>query len=87
LEEWDFDKRQSLEENSISESNLYLLLSEKKKLYPLQDPSILTDGVYLSYGEYMKIHLQTGDLPNGKGFYGIYRASKDILCIQYFRLQ
>lgn len=76
LTDWDFNKRQSIEENTISESDLYLFLSNKGKLYPLLDSSILTDGVYLSYAEHMKIHLRTGDAPNGKGFKGLYKTSE-----------
>lgn len=79
LTDWDLNKRQSLEENTISESDLYLILSKEGKLYPFQDSNILTDGVYLSYGEFMEIHLQTGDAPNGRGFKGFYKTSEKIL--------
>lgn len=79
LTDWDFYKRQNLEENTISDTDLYLFLSNKGKLYPLQDATILTDGVYLSYGEYMRIHLKTGDAPNGRGFKGTYKTSTKLL--------
>lgn len=60
----------------MTNSDFYLFLGNKEKLYPLQDANVLTDGVYLSYGEYMRIHLKTGDAPNGRGFKGTYKTSK-----------
>ncbi len=74
--DWNFDNKEDLEKNTISSTDLYLFLSNKEKLYPLRDGNVLTDGVYLSYGEYMRIHLKTGDAPNGRGFRGTYKTSK-----------
>lgn len=55
---------------------MYLFLNNKEKLYPLQDANVLTDGIYLSYGEFMRIYLKTVDAPNGRGFRGTYKTSK-----------
>lgn len=74
--DWDFDRKQNLKDNTISDSDLYLALSSKEKLYPFLDTNVLTDGVYLSYGQFMRIYLKTGDAPNGRGFKGAYKTSK-----------
>lgn len=74
--DWDFDRKQNLKDNTIPDSDLYLALSSKEKLYPFLDANVLTDGVYLSYGQFMRIHLKTGDAPNGRGFKGTYKTSK-----------
>lgn len=78
ITEWDFDKRRDTERSVGSDSDFYLALSNTQKVHPFQNENILTDGVYLSYGEYMRIHFKTGDAPNGRGFKGVYKTGKKI---------
>lgn len=45
-------------------------------LHPFQEPNALSDGVYASLGERVKIYFRTGSNPRGKGFNVIFRTSK-----------
>ncbi|KAG5683953.1 hypothetical protein PVAND_013208 [Polypedilum vanderplanki] len=46
---------------------------------PLRDKSIVSDGVYASRGEKVKIYLKTGNNPRGKGFNVAYKMIPQIV--------
>lgn len=60
------------------ESDLSLFLGNKDKIRPFEHKSVLSDGAYLSYGEFIKIFFRTGDLPAGRGFKARYKTGKNL---------
>jgi hypothetical protein len=52
-------------------------------LQPFSDRKILSDGVFASRGEFVKIHLKTGSNPRGRGFSVAFRTSKFNLCFTF----
>lgn len=54
----------------------YVDLGDGVSLQPFSDTNIISDGVYVSKGERVKIHLRTSSRPRGNGFNVIFRTSK-----------
>lgn len=54
----------------------YVDLGDGVLFQPLSDKNLVSDGVYASKGEHVKIHLRTNSKPQGRGFNVIFRTSK-----------
>lgn len=60
----------------VSDADVQVDLGDGALLHPFSSKNIISDGVYASRGERVKIHLRTGLSPRGKGFNVIFRTSK-----------
>lgn len=62
-----------------NEANLQLSLHEELASFqPFLSEDLLTEGVYVSYGEYLNIQLKTQVRPKGKGYKALYRIVDDL---------
>lgn len=66
---------------NVSESNqakLLLNLGEDAAVFqPFNSENLLTEGVYVSFGEYLNIHLKTEATPEGRGYKAFYKIVDD----------
>lgn len=60
----------------VSDADVQVDLGDGALLQPFRNRNIISDGVYASKGEHVKIHLRTGSHPRGRGFNVIFRTSK-----------
>lgn len=51
---------------------------------PLRETNVISDGVYASRGEKIKIYLKTGSSPRGRGFKVVFRTSEYIFLVLYY---
>lgn len=67
------------------DASVHVDLGDGILLQPFSDKNVISDGVYVSKGERVRITLRTGTNPHGKGFNVIFRTSKqliyDIYCV------
>lgn len=63
----------------VNDVFVHIDLGDGTLLQPYQMPNIISDGVYTSKGEKIKILLRTGTQPQGKGFKVTFRTSNLIL--------
>lgn len=61
------------------EAFLRLVLGDGSEPFqPFQLPDLLSEGTYVSHGEYLKLHLKTRDNPKGRGFKAFYRTLDEV---------
>lgn len=66
--------------NIEHDASVYIDLGDGILLQPFRESNEISDGVYASLGERVKILLKTGGNPRGKGFNVIFRTSKLRAC-------
>lgn len=70
------------------DASVHVDLGDGILFQPLSDKNVISDGVYVSKGDRVKIHLQTNSRPLGKGFNLIFRTSKQLIgCYQLTKCQ
>lgn len=62
--------------NIEHDASVNIDLGDNILLQPFQESTVMSDGVYASLGERVKIYLRTGGSPRGKGFNVVFRTSK-----------
>lgn len=76
LEFQDYDLTDTSESH---QTKLLISLSEDSvKFQPFQFQDVLTEGAYISIGEYLNIHLKTKERPKGKGYKALYKIVDDL---------
>lgn len=68
----------------MQDANVYVDLGDGALLQPFRTNNIISDGVFTSRGEKVKIILRTGTSPKGKGFRVTYRTSNSIFFTYIF---
>ncbi|KAL7030062.1 hypothetical protein ACKWTF_006501 [Chironomus riparius] len=65
--------------NIEHDASVHIDLGDGVLLQPFQDSTIVSDGVFASVGEHVKIFMRTGNSPRGKGFNVVFRTMPQIV--------
>lgn len=75
IQDYDFRDAKNASAVELGEEMLLIKLSEDSVVFrPYQTPDLLSEGTYVSQGEYLKVQLKTKEKPKGKGYKAIYRT-------------